>query len=425
MLMFRGGLGETIQLNVTRPADAAAHPTGVAVAPPKFNDAVWTRTRIDYAKGVLTGQWQTRIQTTQAALLAQWGAYLKEAKGGQRVSCNVNRREGFDQLLYPLGVTAALGVPFSITEIKGQSSIAREYTPDYDQRFEADFAIYATSQALLAELFGRSLATGTDLYRDLVDPSRGIAKIANDKFGSRSIRDAMISGEWTYNLPEFGLNPIPPTSDEITQPGGLKAYYARGGYLINFAATRGQVAIGKLGLRFATGYILCDGIPAPMLDRVSALPYFAFVSIGPSYTLTLKESELGLAQKSISVVAKVMGVIQSIICSNQNAMQIANGALLADACVDANGKPCTKGKPGCYCTPTPARQKDAVALGEKLVGMWCARAQTPDVPIDPGFKPPPSDLFNPPPPTDASSTVPWWLVVGIGLTTGAAIFSKR
>lgn len=440
MLFFNGlGLGATVQFDpsIKQNTNAAARPGEVGVAPPKFNDAVWTRQRIDYGKNVLTARWERRIHEMQAQLLMQWSAYLQPAQGAQKMSCRIGAKRGFEQMLYPIGVTAALGVPFTIAEVKGKDSIVRDYTPDYDQRFEADFAIYATSQRLLAGLFSSGfwggdsqklgLSDGNDLYLDLVDPNRGIGKLAREKFGDRSIRDAMTSGEWTYNIDTFGMNPIPPTPEEITDKGGLRSYYERGGYLINFAVARGKFPAASVGLLYSTGYVLCDGVPAPTIGSASALKYQVFVTVGPSYRIELHEAERGLASKAVSAVASVMKTLESVICSSQDVLaNISNTTLLADDCQDVNGKPCKKGSTGCYCIPPPQRAVSAVQAGNALVGAWCGRNTT--ITTQPGqqagFVPPPPTVFNPPPPLGASMIPTWLLVLG-GFSLGAVAFTKR
>lgn len=426
MLVTRDGLGATVQIDprlVDNAAGQKVQQQAADVAPVKFNDPMWTRTGIDHAKNFITSRWEQRIKQTQAELLARWGGQMKEASGAQKMSCRINARRGYEQLLYPLGITSALGVSFSIDEIKGKGSIEREYQPDYDQRFEADFAIYATSQRQLAKLLGKSLASGSDIYLDLVGANRGINKIISRT--TASIRDAMVSGEYTYFIDTYGLNPIPPTTEEITQPGGLKSYYARGGYLISFAAARGQIPAARVGLEYGTGYVLCDGIPAPMLGQVSALLYNAFITVGPVYKLVLRESEPGIANKAVNTIASAMKSLQSIICGSQEILgQLSSNVLLAEQCTLPNGMQCKKGEPGCKCSPPPSRQVSAVEASNKAVGLWCARAQIPDAPLDPGFKPPPMTPFDPPPPAGAWA-IPWWLVVGLGVTAGAVAFGKR
>lgn len=430
MLTIRDGLGATIQIDpnlVANAAGQAVQQRGADVAPTKFNDPMWTRAGVGHALGYLMSQWERRIKQTQAELLTQWSSYLKEAKGAQKMSCRIGASRGFQTMLYPLGITVALGVPFSIDEIKGKDSVTREYQPDYDQRFEADFAIYTTSQRMLAKLLGKSLATGTDIYRDLVEPNRGINKIiSSSAVGAKaSVRDAMTSGEYTYFIDTFGLNPIPPTTEEITQPGGLKAYYARGGYLIAFAAARGQVVVSRVGLDFGTGYVLCGGVPAPMIGRVSALLYNAYVTIGPVYKLVLKESERGLASQAVSTIASAMKSLQDIICGSQEILaQLNSNVLLAEQCVLPNGMQCKKGESGCKCSPPPARQAQAIDAANNAVGLWCSRAQIQTGPLDPGFTPPPVTPFNPPPPVGAWA-IPWWLVIPLGVAAGAVAFGKR
>lgn len=429
------GLGTTVTLNVTRPEDAANR-TGADVAPTKFNDPMWTRARIDYRKNVLVAGWEQRIRGAQRALIETWGPNLKEASGGQQLACTIAAREGRKLLMLPIGITEALGVPFTPPELLAGDVTTRSYTPDPDQRFEADFAIYAMSQRLLAGLVkptGSStfrapvqlgLSEGSDLYLDLIGPTRGIQKVINDRMAKPSVRDLMVSGEWGYYLDQYGLNPIPPTQDEITQPGGLKAYYARGGYLINFAATLGRVPVAVMHMQYPTGYVLCGGVPTPMTGVAGDLRYDVFVTIGPTYQIRLDRHERGATRTVLNALANFTAQIGKLWCSGVSSM--IGSKLLADSCEDEQGKACTKGAPKCHCQPPSSRQTSAVGLWSTGMSELCGRYMNPNDPgITPGFVPPEVQTITNPPPPIGARTVPWWVLVASGLTVGAAVFQKR
>ena len=426
-MLIANGLGAYVSVAIPSGvvSNAAPRPGSVGVAPPKVDDPIWTRAGVDHAKNYITDQWRLRIAAAQASIEAQWGAQLKPSNP---LFCRVNAQESGEMMMYPIGVAMVLGVPFTAQELAGHPHLERTgLQPTGDQRFALDFAVYGESQAQLALWFGRKISGGTDRYLDLVDPSRGIQKILDDKkLPKLSVQDALDHGPWVLGLAGYGLNPIPPTSAELNDRAvGLRAYYARGGFLIHSGVASGQVTAATTPIKYATGYIDCGGTPAVAFQAVSGMKFHAKVTVGPTYTLALDEAEPGLASKAAGKFASIAKIIETALCSSQEQVAALNkDTLLAAVCTTTAGTPCKSGTSGCYCTSPTSTQQAAVQAGNVLIGMWCKRL------ADIATTPPPNAGFVPPPPGDglfpaAASKVPWWLVVGGGLAAGAVLFSRK
>lgn len=308
------------------------------------------------------------------------------------VRCRHAMGAGNFKLLDPIGVIVELGVPFSPDELAA-GRLERTYAPDVEQRFIVDLLIYTQSQRTLLKAIGWSLPHGEwgpDVPDYLTSPV--YAEFGRDGELQRGIDRSNASinqfisnaPEYTFSLDNYGLNPPAPTQDELTQPGGLKGFYRRGGYLINRQIADGTRRVGELqtrgyyGLRWNTGYCACaNGTPIATYQVApkSGSGWDVYVAVGPQYKIVIKPGDTPFWSGAVGWLAEGMRELGSFICQNQPVIQQLNkDVLLKELCHDVAGKPCAKGTKGCYCSSPTNTQQAAVGVANAGIGLWCARA---------------------------------------------------
>jgi hypothetical protein len=352
--------------------------------------------------------------------------------------CRFAAQRGYTDLLYPIGVATELGVQFIPTEFQAhdEASFTKAYAPDQDQRFLADWAIYEQSQRAIVDWFinpsklrtgaaggGISedyrLATDGNLFVDLVDPTRGLQRAVDafdDKFHP-SVNDilkvvdkngahvftvarenVMATG---YDFPAgFTTTPIPATDDELTKAGGLKAYYARGGFVIDRRVMAGKVAVHQTDVRFGKGYFSCNGTPAMEVVTLSgenSYGYDVFITVGdPQYTIRIVAIDAPWYSEAIGAIVDTIRALGNLFCGNKS--QIAAGV--------------SKVPP---VTPPSAIATIAVISAAKLCG-------DPEIPLPPSATVPP---LIPPPKTLTMGLLPWQMIALAVLGLGAGYFLAK
>lgn len=323
--------------------------------------------------------------------------------------CKAEFARGNFRVLDPIGVIVELGVAFSPEELSA-GFLERAYTPTPEQQFMADIVVYGTSQLRLAftaaagafKIAG-DLPSSTDFWLSPLYALLGNTDPDNEFL--RSVGRSQLSIQqfiknhpsFTYEVPGFSLNPDPPTTDELTQEGGLLAYYRRGGYLLSTECAAGTVPSSLAGITWNTGYCACGegGTPMATFKRAAGegFGWDVYVTVGPQYKIRITPHDAPWWSEAASFVAGKLKDLAKFICSNREIIQQVNsGVLLKEICTNPDGTPCTKGAAGCTCTQPTTVQQGAVGVANVVMGAWCSRVETWDKPKETPFTPPPPEV---------------------------------
>jgi hypothetical protein len=411
----------------TEPAQVFVEPTGAYG---------YTRQGLDTIKGNWYRELDRRVAVMKDELIKLFAGTLPPAEAiftNPVERCRFAAQRGFTDTLYPIGVATELGVQFipSMFQAEDEATFTQSYTPDKDQRFLADWAIYEESQRQLVNYFihpgefvrvdfpgiGESyrMATNADLFVDLIDPSRGLQRAvdaADAKFGHPSLNDLLkvvdkngahvftVARENVqatgYDFPAgFTTTPIPATDDELTKPGGLKAYYARGGFVLDRRVLDGRLPVHQTDLRFGKGYFLCGDTPAMEVVTLSgenAYGYNVYVTVGdPNYTMRIEAIDAPWYSEAYGAIKDTILAVARLFCGNK--AQIAAGV--------------SKVPP---VTPVTAIVTVAVVAAAHLCG-------DPDAPLPPSATTPPP---IPPPPPPISLGLAGWQIAALAIL-GASV----
>ena len=227
--------------------------------------AGWNRWGIDRGKFQFwTVPRDAAVEAVQKLYKQKIGGSLKEKFGNV---CERAKRTGFEDILHPIGVASLLGVDVAAGKLNAAvqeaSGFSIAYKPNPWQQWEADLAIYYASQRKFLSGTGHMHPTDREsageLMGLLVKPITAVTGAA------RSVNAAK-GGDYTTFIPGYGLNPIQPTEQELTGPGGMNSYWARGGFLLDKSLVTGawmrSMETNKPGawtLYVNNGYGLCDG----------------------------------------------------------------------------------------------------------------------------------------------------------------------
>jgi hypothetical protein len=374
-----------------------------------------------------------------------------------------------------------MGVPLP-TDAVAQEKIEITYAPNVDQQLEADLAIYVESQRLISCALTRGdsdpddrttyggwfrvldpigiaqrasgdkrgcndLSGNNDIWLDLVVATRGLQLSINKSNESiDQFRNSFIGGQVqppTWFLDGYGHNPIAPTDEERTQPGGLKSYYARGGFLLFPDMAEGKEWVtalyskqslmteGSAYFKWGKGYFLCDGIPVMSMEASSGggTGWRTYITVDPAgYVMRLEQTEEGWSGKLVNkLLAGVKGLWDLLCQDDQTAKNIA-ADVNKELCQDAAGQACTKGSPGCTCSKPTASQAAAKDIWTAALQITCAQYKkawtpSPDAPT----------LFTPPPPNNDTGVEPPFrltplmlgIIAAVGLGAGVLLAKPR
>lgn len=427
-----------------------------------------SRWDIHVLKDRLINEQITRARAVQAEMFSLYGSQMPSAKeiGYSSNVCGQMEREftqGWSKygwfsprdMLTPVGQFNVLGVPLTLDQLQSVGagdSITVSYKPTPDQQLLADVAVYHASQRALFKRvvnnylddlpekllwfphpgIGRTLIeTGGELDKHLAKNNGSLLQVVYGLDADNHTNLISGPGEYTTYIPGYSLNPIQPTAAELTQPGGFRAYYKRGGYLLSRSIAAGAYPVSSgHRLTATTGYFRCGDrvYPATQENYGAELQgWRLFVTVGDQYQVRAQALDRSLGDKVLSVVSlnTLLEKILKAMCGNREIVNHINrSVLLAEICVDKNGKKCTKGSEGCTCTGPTSIEQAGVVAADRYLGWMCGDAQSQGQPRPPGFVPP---VFTPPPPAPppAARSIPWWLVVAGGVTAGAIVFSRR
>jgi hypothetical protein len=329
-------------------------------------------------------------------------------------------------MLNPLGIISVLGVPFTPDKFKDnpQAVLEQTFTPTAEQKFIIDWQIYAAGQQALARWFGRELAGGTTMYKDLVDPARGIQRILDTDGKTVPLKVALAQG-YVTSAPGFLFPSIEPTAAELEERGGLAKFYARGGFLLNRNHLDGKSKITTTTLKWGEGYFVCpNGRVAMAVKRNigdNGYGWQVYVTTSPtSYAMRVSARDAPWYVELRDGIGNLMGSIPGLLCASKDVIQAANNELVAEICLDKAGKPVPKGTAGATCTSPTTSAQVAVGAGNAYLNFWCGRV-TATPPLRPQPFAPQRDDLGPP----EGSTVPWgWLIAG-GLAVGAFALTRK
>lgn len=393
----------------------------------------WTRWGLDQVKSTQLHQpWERRILGIQAALLAKYGAQIPTAetlygKAWGKSYCEMAATSGYVDMLNPIGVISVLGVPFTPDKFKDnpQAVLEQTFTPTAEQKFIIDWQIYAAGQQALARRFNRELKGGTAMYQDLVVPTQGIQRILATTGKAYSVNWATHDGQLVTTFPGFLFPSIEPTEAERTQAGGLAAFYARGGFLLDRNHLEGKSKINTTTLQWGEGYFLCPNGRVAMATKKNrgdnGYGWQVYVKVSPTtYAMRVSARDAPWYVELRDGIGNLMASVPGVLCASKDVIQAANADLVAEICLDKAGKPVAKGTPGATCTSPTTSAQVAVGAGNAYLNFWCGRV-TATPPLRPQPFAPQRDDLDPPP----SSAAPWgWLVAG-GLVVGAFALTRK
>lgn len=428
-----------------------------AFPPPPTSGAVVVRDqRGDTSQGGVTvGEYKSR--RTVNALLQQFVARLAtrrhdtimalyasdqvkacaDVMGKARATpfCKAEFASGNYKVLDPIGVIVELGVPFSPEEL-GAGRLERVYTPTEDQRFLADLVVYGASQRFIANLLKPGALSAlpdpgdpwrSPLYALLasVDPNSTFMQyFCCTTLSVQQLIDRFPTCK--ISLPNYSLNPDPPTRAELTEPGGLRAYYQRGGYILSTLAANGAEAVARASITWNTGYCACPdtvtggGVPLATFNRAAGegFGWDVRLTIGPQYKIRITPHDAPWWSEAASFVAGKLMDLAKFVCANREVIQQVNSdVLLKELCTGPDGRPCTKGAAGCTCTKPTTIQQSAVGVANTAMAAWCSR-------IAEAWGPKAETPFTPPPPP--ISPARWPLVVTglLGAIVGGVVAAR-
>lgn len=418
----------------------------------------------------------SRARGMQAFLEASYGPQILDASliGSTRIKCNITTSSMaavVQGLNTPIGVINVLGLLFTIVDLNTPDvTFQRTYTPNEDQRFNSDVALYLASQRSLfyeathvniADLPesvgmersesilstwdnpGASLASA-DIDAHLAAASRmmNLSGVTLQKLmdgtatvpGRGVVGPYFNGGKYVASLPGYSMNPIQPTPEELASADGLRMYYARGGFLLREAyATGAEAIVSKAALQWTAGYFRCG----KWTSTNEVLPYENWpygdgagwtiqqaISADGSITMRISPSDVSWRNKVLGALATVMKELASMICASSSIIEHMNSAAAsATGCTDTvTGAACKAGAKNCKCSKPSVTQETAAGVANGLVTLWCGMNQITNA----GGRPP-ATPFTPPaagggePPV---TVIPWWAVV-LGLGAGAYAYSRK
>lgn len=338
------------------------------------------------------------------------------------------------------------GVIFSAADLK-DGRMTRVFKPTLWQRRGIEIQIIRRSAGLLFGEKGYYPGGYDNLKRPIIgnaaiEAYRKAAKISVSTAENLSVSQMLaIAPQMTLRLENFYRNSIQPTDTEMTAKGGWKNWIRRGGYPLvkNLVNATISLTPEPNGLSFCssiacrcpgTGYATCisGGFPSSKNIATSThtgfWPYVA-ISQDPNnayFELTYVHEKDTWLDSIAEAGVWLVNTAWDVECGQAPTQA---QALLQDVCVDANNTKCTKGTPGCTCTPPPDSQKTSVTAWGAIMNKMCGYRNEMNTP-PPAWEPP---VAFPPPKIPQElpkpTSTPWWLVITGGLIVGGAVFAKR
>lgn len=333
------------------------------------------------------------------------------------------------------GMFKVLGVQFAVNEAQPDGSYTKTFIPTPEQRRLIDLlVVWRSHNHYVGGDYDDVGTTSLSMLNDKVGSQESIAqKIANLSSGHDSTA--------YYWLPNFSLNPIPPTNAEMNGIGGYRKWVARGGYLIDGNYIDGSSIVLNAPITYCKsimcncgGRLSCLGawLGGGDMQKLSSVTWRVYITISQgspwTYTITLRRNDGsgGVLSDVASFMSGAMKDLTDLVCdkSTQAIVQSQVSAISAEKCTNAKGAICQKGTAGCTCVSPPDAQKEEVQAASGLYAKVCSSWNT-------SWQPQPTWTMptTPPPyptiPTTPPLQIPLWLIALFGLGAGAFAFSRR
>jgi len=334
-------LNPALRTNVNLPAAGMAVSTNRPVGP-----AGWSRWGIDRGKyRFWIAPQDAAVEAVQKLYKQKIGSSLKEKFGNV---CERAKRAGFEDILHPIGVASLLGVDVAAGKLNAAvqeaSGFSIAYKPNPWQQWQADLTIYYASQRKFLGAMGFMHSDNRETWGKLMGLL--VSPIPEVTGTARSVNTAK-GGYYTTFIPGYGLNPIQPTEEELTGPGGMNSYWARGGFLLDKSLVTGawmrSAETNKTGawkLYINNGYGLCDG---KVITTVTGFPenrawnvglkidaagtYYMTVKLAGDDWQAFKDTLRGAAQE-----------IEGFLCRNQDVLRGLGTSTMNDPSVPAEAR---------------------------------------------------------------------------------------
>lgn len=329
------------------------------------------------------------------------------------------------------------GVPFNIAEpgVIKSPRFERVYTPNNEQRIFIEGAIIRRSEKLLdAALIAAARAQGAGAMSASDIRKKFIAKA--------SVQGVLeLLPRWALAVPGMAISSAPPKQDELTAPGGFEKWRKRG-FLISLDVAEGRerlhdeatcprACVGNSCRCGDNPTPACIGAGVPTADADPEVSggcfwWYAAVLADGQMKLVGVHDDPGWLERAVQPLVKFTTWLGNLTCNAQPAIQAQLTSSVAEKCVDKDGKPCERGKPGCNCISPSAATAGGVGIFNFIAGKLC-QGWLADHVQDPAAALPPV----PDPPPLAPATPTWakmlpWILGGIAAGgVGAHVISRR
>lgn len=482
MLFARGGLlGDTVQVNVTRPAEAAPRPGSVSTGDtgPAFSiqQHHWSQIVREFLPGYPDPAAAYQIDSAHKGALRAIAAGLPpcptDGVTGNGKECYYgwtyeDQTGEYEWGLLAPGTFSQYGVTFGINEMSN-ARFTKSFIPTAWQRRQLEVRVIIDSQRVLFGTDGIRTGDGPNEWFKAGSPrpligSGMIAAALRKKYGALAFASADVAGIYgdraSVNdvlqlVPDIALyfinferNPLQPSEAEKTSVGGWKSWIMRGGYPLLNPLVHAQRSIGPD--RATIGFPASIHCQCPITGMPNAMPgalgkagpiaqgsdselamWKTFLSIPqdprePMWTLTLVGHDDASWIRDVGKYGeKILTFLGRLYCDSgvQAIVQQNMSSKVAEQCAETTtGKPCKKGQPNCKCFSPPAYTQASVAASNG-VQAWLCKGFMHDTEAPPQLTPP--SPFPDPNDYPTGSKIPWWAVVGGGLLIGGALFARK
>lgn len=474
MLFARGGLGDTVKVNVTKPAEAAPRPGTVSTGDtaPFFAIKQHTWAQIDELSRnppydsqaykddraiVASGLPQCSAESIDSKTNSCWGrdAFLWDGPGT-------------GSIMTP-GTFSLWGIPINAASTQG-GRFSKVFVPTAYQRQMIEVQMIRESQKAIMGRHGLRLPDQRVLVGEISGPLIGgnsgslapaiRAFIANTSHvATMYIGQALVDGvaeklsvkQVMDLVPDiaiywinFEYNPVQPTTLEMTSEGGWASWIRRGGYPLSRALLTGQaqfksnmtlgVVAGPACVCTTSGAIVApdagltkDGFRFSDGNTSQAsIAWDMYVSIyqdvnNPLFEISLYWDDKAWITKLGERAADFMGKLGRLLCDVSPVVQQQVSYSVSEKCADVTtGKPCTKGAQNCRCIKPPSYVQADAAVFNAAMSAWCPAWQSQTT-----AHPQPQPQPQTPPPEIPAWKPPWWMIVGGGVLIGGALFARK
>lgn len=476
MLLARGGfagLNGKLQVNVTRPEDAAARPGTVSTGDTAPFFAINQHTWAQIDDEARNPPESSQVYKDDLAITAMGIQPCTAAS----IDTKTNSCWGIDAFSWDGPGTGGIkqpgtfdlwGVPISVSNVQG-GRFNKVFKPTPLQRRRIEVTLIRESQKAILGRHGVRMQGARPLIGEVSGPMIGGN---SGSLATAIVIKARSQNKFLFNVPQsllddwaakasvqavmsvdpdialywinFERNPIQPTALEMTAEGGWASWINRGGYPLSRSLLTGQrtfqnnlalgavagpactcpsngaivapvAGINKNGIQFSDGKEASDSII-----------WDVYVSVyqdvnNPMFEISMFWEDKAWITKLGERAADFMGKLGQFLCSVAPVVQNQVTYSVSEKCFDvATKKPCSKGQANCKCVSPPSYVQADAAVFNAAMNAWCPAWQS-QTTAQPGPQPMPQT----PPPEVPAWAPPWWAVVGGGLLIGGALFARK